>query len=132
VIVVERPEYQGERTQSARPQDLIALAWAGARAAAYAAGESTAEIIELTPSKWKGTEPKPIHHARLWAILSAPERAILGGDATGAAIEAAVERGAMSRWSKPGVAYYARSFKTHNLLDAAALGAHYLGRLPKR
>ena len=132
VVVVERPEYQGARSLASRVQDLLALSWEGAALAAWYAGRAGAELVELTPSQWKGSEPKPIHHARLWAQLTLSERAILGGDATGAAIERAVEKGALSRWARPGASYYPRAFVTHNQLDAVALGCHYLGRLPRR
>jgi len=91
-----------------------------------------ATLIEVTPSAWKGTEPKPQHHARLWEVLTPEERAILGGMATARAIADAVRKGALSRWGKPGASYYPRSFTTHNLLDAAALGCWHLGRLQKR
>lgn len=131
-VVVECPEYQGARTQRARPQDLIALSFLGGVAAGYAAGAARRPVTAYTPSEWKGTEPKPTHHARLWAVLRADERAALGGAATGAAIERAVEAGALDRWGNPGVSYYPRAFKTHNILDAAALGCFHLGRLAKR
>lgn len=132
VVVVEKPEYHGDRTHAARVQDLMALCWAGARAAAYVAGRSgLREITEYTPAAWKGQEPKPIHHARLWAVLDASERAVLGGDATRAAIDKAIDAGALRRWPAMYNAY-PRAFKMHNTLDAAALGAFHLGRLEKR
>ena len=131
VVVVERPEVQGDRTRRARPQDLMGLAWNGAMAAGYVAGASHGRVVELTPSQWKGREPKPLHHARLWEILAPHERHALGGAATERAIVGAIERGAGCRWSRPGADLYPRSFTTHNLLDAAALGAFWLGRLAR-
>jgi hypothetical protein len=126
--VIERPAYQGARTQAARPEDLIALAWSGALlAGAYAA--SGAELHEVTPQAWKGSLPKPVHHAKLWAVLSNEERELLGGLRTYDMIERASEKGALERWKKPGAAYYPRTWETHNLLDAVALGMWYVGRL---
>ncbi len=132
LVLVERPEYQGDRSLNARVQDLMALCWEGAILAGAFAGRDGCPIVELPPSVWKGTEPKPMQHARLWACLTAGERAILGGDRTAGVIHEAREKGALDRWSKPGAAYYPRSFRTHNLLDAAAMGAVYLNRLECR
>lgn len=131
-VVVERPEYQGLRTQGSRPADLINLAWAGALLAGRIAGATGAHLVELPPSAWKGSEPKPVHHARLWQALTSEERAVLGGDATGRMIADALERGARERWKKGGASYYPRKWTTHNLLDAAALGLFYVGRMRKR
>lgn len=130
-VVVERPEYQGLRTQSSRPADLMALSWAGALLAGRIAGATGAHLIELAPSQWKGSEPKPAHHARMWGILTREERAILGGDATHDAIARAVDKGARERWKKGGSAYYPRKWTTHNLLDAVGIACYYVGRLPK-
>ncbi len=120
-VIVERPEQDG-RSFSARPKDLMALAWAGA-ALAYSVG---APVVEYTPSEWKGQVPKPVQHMRLWLRLTAPERALLGGSATEAAIHAAARKGGLEKWSKPGAAYYPRSFIAHNLLDAVALGRFHI------
>lgn len=130
-VVVERPEYQGLRTQSARPGDLIALAWAGALLAGRIVGATGAHLVELPPSSWKGSEPKPVHHSRLWQTLTSEERALLGGDTTRDAIARAVDKGARERWKKGGSAYYPRAWAMHNILDAAALGVFYVGRMRK-
>lgn len=136
VVIVERPVLQGDRTRAARPQDLMALAWEGATLAGMFTGRDGATLIEWPANDtkehgrgWKGSEPKPVQHARLWAILDASERDVLGGERTERAIMVAREKGALNRWSRPGASYYSRTFVTHNLLDAAALGATYLGRL---
>jgi hypothetical protein len=127
-VIVERPQYDA-RSDRARPADLMALAWSGALLAGrYARG---ARVVELTPREWKGSEPKPISHKRAWAVLDAQERAVLGGDATGRAIVRACEKGALKRWAIAGAACYPRSFKTHNVLDAAAMGLTHLGRMRK-
>lgn len=131
-VVVERPAYQGVRTQSARPQDLMSLSWEGAKLAGLIAGATGAHFVELEPSAWKGSEPKPVHHARLWSVLTDAEREILGGAATGLVIANAVDKGARERWKRDGAAYYPRTWVMHNVLDAVALGATYVGRLVKR
>jgi hypothetical protein len=130
-IVVERPQYDG-RSRTARAQDLMGLCWHGALLAGEFAGRDGAPVVAVTPSEWKGTEPKPQHHARLWRELDAEERRVLGGDATGKMIAAAVQKGALTRWSRPGAAYYPRAWTTHNLLDAACLALWYVNRLEKR
>ncbi len=154
-VVVERPAYQGARSDQARVADLINLAWSGALLAGAYAGRDGAWLVEYTPNDvrdkrcpkharvstrpapctcsrgWKGSEQKPVQHARLWEVLTPAERAVLGGDATARRIDAAVTKGALERWAKPGAAYYG-AWTGHNTLDAAALGAHHLGRLERR
>lgn len=127
LIVVERPEYQGQR---GRPKDIIDLAWAGARMAYALSSLLSAPVRELPPSRWKGTVPKPQHHARLWDVLTPGERVILGGAKTLSVINRAVAKGIATRWSKPGASYYGAN-KIHNILDAVALGCFDLGRLEK-
>lgn len=124
VVVVERPEYHGARSNAARTQDLIALTWEGA-AAAYRFGVL---VVEYGASAWNQKRPKPITHHRLWAVLDDAERALLGGDATHDAIKRAIDKGAAKRWVS-GSRWYPASFQTHNLLDAAAIGCVYIGRL---
>jgi hypothetical protein len=137
VIVIERPVLQGERTRAARPQDLMALAWEGAMLAGMFAGRDSALVVEWpandTPGVrgWKGSEPKPVQHARLWAVLDAEEQEIVGGERVARAIFAAREKGALNRWGRPGGSYYPRAFVMHNQLDAIALGCTYLGRLER-
>lgn len=131
-VVVERPEANGRDTP---PDDLIAITCAGFFLAGQLAG---GPVGVATPREWKGQTPKPAHHNRLWTALSASERALLGGDATAAAIQAACKRGAKDRWSKPGARYYqaselptVRGTKiTHDILDASALNLYDSGRLP--
>jgi hypothetical protein len=137
LVVWEQPVTQGSRTRAARPDDLMRLTEAGALLAGAYAGRDGAPVIAWPASDtngvrgWKGAESKPANHRRLWEILDPEERALLGGDATGRAILAACEKGALCRWSKPGAELYAKSFTTHNLLDACAMGATYYGRLKR-
>lgn len=130
-VVVERPAYQGARSDAARVADLLNLAWSGALLAGAYAGRDGAELVEYTPAQWKGSEQKPIQHARLWRVLDAEERALLGGAATERRVLEAREKGALNRWSKPGATYYG-AWRGHNLLDAVALGCVHLGRLERK
>lgn len=129
-IVVERPAYQGLRSDQARVQDLLNLAWSGALLAGAYAGRDGAELVEYTPAQWKGSEQKPIQHYRLWQVLEPAERAVLGGAATERRILAAREKGALKRWPAGGKWY--GTWTGHNLLDAVALGCHHLGRLERK
>jgi transposase len=137
LVVWEQPVTQGGRTRAARPEDLMRLTEAGALLAGAYAGRDGAPVIAWPASDangvrgWKGSEAKPANHRRLWEILDPAERALLGGDATGRAILAACEKGALCRWSKPGADLYPRTFTTHNLLDACAMGATYYGRMKR-
>lgn len=129
-VIVEQPQ-QDARSWGVPPAVLIKLAWEGAALAGLYAGASGAVLHTPTVSEWKGGEKKPAHHARLWVILSDAERRVLGGDATHKVILAACQMGALCRWKLPSDRLYPSSFKTHNLLDAAALLMWALGRLTK-
>lgn len=131
VVVVERMQAD-ERTRHVDVRHVLACQWNGALCAGYLAGRYGAEVTWYTPTEWKGSEPKPVQHARLWAVLAPAERAVLGGDTTRVAIERAVEKGAGRRWRIAGAECYPRSFTMHNLLDAASLGAVHIKRLEKR
>lgn len=128
-VVVEQPEYQGERSDKAKTQTLLALAWHGAMLAGQFAGRDQAPTYTYPVSKWKGSIAKPMHHHALWGVLAQAEQRLLGGMTTKRAIDKACEKGALDRWRKEGVRYYPRTFETHNLLDAVALGMHHVGRL---
>lgn len=131
VVVIERPQQDG-RTRGVRPEDLINLTAEGYALAAAYAHEASAVLVELTPQEWKGSEAKAQQHARLWAVLSAAERRVLGGRTTERAIMAAREKGALKRWAPHSTAYYPRAFVMADVLDAAALLCVYVGRLAKR
>lgn len=128
LMLVEQPQQDG-RSWSIPPAVLMRLSWDGALLAGLYAGACGARVEAATPNAWKGSIAKPVQHKRIWSVLDADERAVLGGDATGRAIDTACRKGALDRWGKPGVKYYPTSFKTHNLLDAAAMGVLKLGRV---
>jgi hypothetical protein len=129
VIVYEEPQLDG-RTLAVGATTTLQLALSVGRAVGRLE-RGNVEVHAYTPTQWKGSEPKPQNHARLWDVLTPAERLVLGGDATYRQIDKALEKGALCRWSKRGAEYYPRTFKTHNLLDAAALGCFHLGRLTK-
>lgn len=122
-IVWERPEVR-VRSNGARPipaEHLIELAAVGAELAGRYGCAHGLACEAVKPSIWKGSIPKPTHHRNLWCSLDPASREVLGGEATAAEIEAAVERGALDRWGRAGVSYYPRGWDGHNLLDAVAL-----------
>jgi hypothetical protein len=130
-VIVEQPQQDG-RSDGVPPATLIKLAWAGARLAGFYVGMWPAACLhEPTPREWKGSEAKPAMHMRMWEALTFSEREVLGGARTAKAIDDACERGALCRWSKPGAALYPSTFKTHNLLDAAAILMWAYGRLER-
>jgi hypothetical protein len=130
--VFEIPQGDG---RSVPVDDLIAVAVGGAKVAAWIAHD----VEGYTVRAWKASKPKAVHHAELWDVLAPEEREVLGGAQTGLAIQKACERGAKARWKRSSTHHYsARDLPTvsglkitHDLLDAAALGAYDLGRLGK-
>lgn len=134
-VIVEVPQADG---RSVPVDDLIRVATTGVRLAERFASRGHA-IEEVRPRDWKGSVPKPPHHARMWKALSNEEQDLLGGAQTYFAIVAACRRGAQGAWKKPGATYYrARELPsvngtkiTHDILDAAALALYALKRLSK-
>ena len=126
VVIWECPQCDS-RSHAIAPA-LIALAAEGGTLAGMYAGANGCRAYATTPAKWKGSVPKPIHHARVWRELDGKERALLGGSATLDRIEAAKREGALERWAKPGAFYYG-TWTGHNLLDAVALGLWRLKRI---
>jgi hypothetical protein len=112
---------QDKRSRSIPPSVLILLTAAGASLGGLYAGAGGCPLYAETPSKWKGSQSKPIMHRELWLKLTPRERLILGGDETLKVIEAACRKGGLDRWGKPGAEYYPASCTVHNLLDAAAM-----------
>lgn len=131
IVVVERMQAD-ERTRHVDVRHVLACQWSAALCAGYLAGRTGAAVQWYTPTEWKGSEPKPIMHARLWEVLSPEECFVLGGPATRDVIARAVDKGASRRWRIDGAACYPRANVVHNLLDAAALGCVHLGRMEKR
>jgi hypothetical protein len=127
-VIWECPQVDS-RTRVSTPQ-IVQLAAVGASLAGLYAGSLGAGLEAIEPRSWKGAQPKPAQHLRLWSALSYAERAVLGGDDTHALIMAAARKGAMDRWSHSGASYYG-SHAEHNLLDAAGIGLWACGRMSK-
>lgn len=137
-IVVEKPQYD-KRSEKARIQDTIELAWQGASLAFAFSGRDGAPVIGYLPREWKGSEHKPLMHRRLWAVLDDEEREILGGMGTAILIQEACTKGGLDRWARPGGDYYSQAKRArfgggrggyiHNLLDAASLLKIHTGQL---
>lgn len=125
LVIAEKPQF--DRRVSLH---VIDLAWTGALVAA----SFGAPVKAYTPSQWKGSTSKPVHHHRVWGALTPAERALFPAG-TEARIAEACRKGALDAWRKPGAEYYGRAkgvdgigAGVHNLLDSAALGLHHLGR----
>jgi hypothetical protein len=127
-VVIEKPQVD-DRTVGIPLKDVINLSYAAGRVLGFYT-EAGARVKEYLPRQWKGSTPKPLHHLKLWGVLTEAEREVVGGADALAQIEAACERGGLARWSKPGVVYYG-GWKGHNILDAVALGCFHLGRIGK-
>ncbi len=127
-VVAEKPQHDG---RPASAQTLIDLSWGSAAAAFWLAARHLAHVVELEPREWKGQEPKPVHHMRVWAALDPTERALFPAN-TEAQINAAADKAA--RWprgKKKPSSWYPASFKSHNHLCAAGLVLVSVGRLKR-
>lgn len=110
-IVVESPKLRpyGEKN----PNAILTLA----RTAGYLAGRAveaacaSVQVEYLTPNDWKGSTPKDISHARIWARLTDAEKEIADSYFR----------------SAPGRNGLAPS-KRHNVLDAIGIGLFAVGR----
>lgn len=118
LVVWEKPQLDS-RSRTVVPT-ILELAVSGAMLAARYGCLCRCPVEPVTPTQWKGSIPKPVHHQRLLQGLSEEEVSLLPKDSK-EQVQAACVRGAKERWSKPGAVYY-RSWKGHNVLDAVALG----------
>lgn len=135
-VVVERPQQDG-RSRAVPPAQLIDLAWTGAvlYGGFLALG---AEGREYTPTEWKGTTAKAVHHWRLLSALTEKERWALAesfGNKSEAGliaeVQAARTAGALKRWAPHKNGHYAEKSRTPDVLDAVGLGLFDLGRITK-
>ena len=129
--IVTRPDYiLWEKPQiypksEGNPNQMVDLAVAGAEAVTYLRigwGVQLARMRNVLPRDWKGTIAKPVHHMRLWPILTPAERALFEAG-TWEYIQENAHAIAMGK--SPSY-----SAKVTDLLDATALGCYDLGRLP--
>lgn len=63
-----------QRDPRSQPQDLMDVQTVGCLVAGMLLHDS---VLLLTPSEWKGSVPKAVHHSRLLAVLDAGERSIV-------------------------------------------------------
>lgn len=125
-VVWECPQVDS-RTRGSVPA-LVQLAAVGGTLAGMFAGSNRCDCEPVLPSTWKGSTPKPVHHARMWRVLQERERELLGGSDTFDRIEAAQRKGALTRWAHRPTGYYPASWLMHNLLDAVGIGFWSLHR----
>ncbi len=126
-VAVERPQQDGR--SGAIPPAILMTMTRNAYAVAMA---FRAPVVELYPSEWKGSCPKPQHHLRIWEDTLTPAERILFPAGTESAINKACEKGARDAWRKPGAKYYPDKFKPiTDLLDACGLMLFECGRIDK-
>lgn len=127
-VVIEKPEvYPGMKSKN--PNDLIDLAMAAEHLAMELQKFGAPPPKYVFPREWKGQVVKPIHHSRVWATLDLGERTIVA-KAIGMFsidVENKIRRACESYARTRQVRGY--SWEAHNLLDAAALGCWYFGRI---
>lgn len=70
-----------------------------------------AEVVYVTPNQWKGTLPKSVSHARMWAKLDEKEKSI---------VDKAFKQAPGRNGLAPGL--------RHNVLDAIGIGLFSVGR----
>jgi len=96
-VVIEQPTVYPR--SPVPPNDIVTLAVnAGEWGGTYR--QLGANVEYVRPRVWKGSVPKDIHHARVWAALTPAEQGV---------VDAAVRKVTPS--------------KRHNVLDAVGLGA---------
>jgi hypothetical protein len=104
-IAVERATYRGGRKGAARAMTPAQLADFNLVAGALCVGLQ-ADPVLYTPDEWKGKVPKDTHQPRIWAALTADERALLE----------AVQPPSLR----------------NNAVDAVGIGLFHLGRLQRK
>lgn len=72
-LIIEKPQVY-PNTPTAQANNLITLAF---QAGQYVGSIQHKTLTVVLPHVWKGTLPKPIHHLRIWKILSEQEKAVL-------------------------------------------------------
>jgi len=131
-VTIENPRI-GRQTRGKDPNDQMDLAVAvGELRGVFRTRGIVAEL--LTPSEWKGSVKKPLHHWRVWQTLRLAERqrfaegaARYGRTKTPADIEAKIKAACLRLKLTGEVSGY--SWQAHNLLDAAGLFLFKRGRL---
>ncbi len=122
-VVIERPRiYPHDKPD---PNDILTLAIrAGEWGGVY---RSHANVRYVTPSEWKGSVPKAIHHARLVTKLSSDETALIQ-TVFRSGYRSLKVRKIMDRLEAPPVPLPMPKGKQHNVLDAVGIGLFAVGR----
>lgn len=121
--------YQGKASKGEDPNDLIDVTGASYFVEACIAMRGGPRANYVFASDWKGQIKKPIHHMRIWSVLTPLEKmrlaAVIGmsEDAIKKKIDEACQR--LARTGK--VTGY--SWKAHNLFDAVGIGLWQLRRV---
>jgi hypothetical protein len=117
IAVVEKPNIN---TETPNWQSVLDVGWSGA----LVAGALGVSVTSFEPSVWKGSIKKPMHHGRVWMMMTYAERKLFPDNAR-IVIDTARQR--IATFGK--VTGYSQ--KWHNHLDALALGLFYLGRIKR-
>jgi len=114
LVVVEKPRINSDTPNW---ESVFDCGWYGA----LVVGAFRAPVVEYSPSGWKASTKKPLHHKRLWRVMLPSERALFPED-TWDVIEHACA--GYARTGK--VTKY--SHEWHNTLDAVGIGLFHFGR----
>lgn len=129
-LVIERMRvYANKPGKGEDPNDLIDVTQAAAFAEGAIVARGGPRALWVYAADWKGQIKKPIHHRRIWSVLTPSERAVLAA-AIGMTQEAIHEKieAACKRLAVTGkVTGYA--WTAHNLFDAVGLGLWHLKRV---
>jgi hypothetical protein len=122
-LVIERMRIYGGKSDDGKdPNDLLDVTQAAAFAEGAIVARGGPRAVWVYARDWKGQVKKPIHHMRLWSVLTPGERATLA--AAIGMTEAAIEKkiaDACKRLALTGkVTGY--SWTAHNLFDAVGIG----------
>lgn len=130
VLVIERMRiYMGKASKGEDPNDLIDVTGASHFVEACIAMRGGPRASYVYAADWKGQVKKPIHHMRLWSVLTPEEKALfalvvgMSEDAIKKKIDEACQRLAL-RGKVTGYAWEA-----HNLFDAVGIGLWHLRRV---
>lgn len=128
-LVIEKMRVYPNKKGGEDPNDLIEVTGASyfAEAALVSRGGPRAQYV--LAADWKGGLKKPIHHRRVWSVLTGREKSVF---AIGAGLEVSfvtnkIEIACKSLARTGKVTRY--SWEAHNLLDAVGLGLWHLKRV---
>ena len=131
-FVTEIPELTPNDTNTAKNNDLIHVAMGAQHTIsclAWTHPQVVARARIVSAQRWKGQVKKPIHHGRVWRVLTDAERQTVAEccGSTPSAIEQRIQKACHLLAVTGEVKSY--SWKGHNLLDAVGLNLEHTGRL---